>query len=156
MFLVCLYIILIAPLYLLTFGPKVSEILLLDIDTGPIQTVMLLGYTLSMVFNGAMILVPMFDIGTQIRKKFIAKGFYARVDSSDSPRVKFGPFTRVFMQISSNQVVFQAITVAAIMMLVSMAPNISFSMLLNASLCTNFFQVIIPNWMAVKAMQEIE
>ena len=62
MSIVMFYICLVAPLYLLTFGPNVSELLLLDLDFGTFQTVMLFGYALSMAFNSGMMMVPVFDI----------------------------------------------------------------------------------------------
>lgn len=106
MSLIMIYIVLTAPLYLLTFGSKVGELILLDINTGPFQSIILFGSTISMIFNSGVLLVPVFDVVTLIRKKFIAQGFYARVESSIILKVKFGNVTQFFMWITGNQQMF--------------------------------------------------
>ena len=129
------------PLCYITYGDQIQYMVLFNLGSGYVATVVKFAFTISIAFNIGMNFFPIFDILENINKNI----------QISQDRSFFG---KLYTHIVSNRPLTRAIAICVLFPICLYVKGINFFVLLNGSICINFFQLILPNFILIRQCQE--
>ena len=145
-----------SPLGILAYGSRLQEVILFNVEFAPTQHIIKGIFASCMLFSAGMNTLPIIDIFYNFRHRAMQIKSWSAEDEEEEPSLlsrSFNQFIRLFTFSSS---LMRFMIIFPLVYLGISLNEIELAMMLNGSLCANFFQILLPNYMLLKVLEEQE